>query len=55
MIVGESVNFRGGIDWLEESGVEVVDLASKECIEMLSSWIRDNPRLWAEDIGEDGE
>ena len=55
VIVGESVNFRGGIDWLEESGVEVVDLASKECIEMLSSWIRDNPRLWAEDIGEDGE
>jgi len=55
VIVGESVNFRGGIDWLEESGVEVVDLASKECIEMLSSWIRDNPGLWAEDIGEDGE
>src|SRR6476469_5756593 len=30
VIVGESVNFQGGIDWLRENGVEVVDLASKE-------------------------
>jgi cytosine deaminase len=52
VIVGESVNFAGGIDWLRENGVEVVDLASKECIEMLANWIRDNPNLWAEDIGE---
>jgi cytosine deaminase len=52
VIVGESVNFAGGVAWLRESGVEVVDLASKECIEMLSNWIRDNPNLWAEDIGE---
>jgi len=52
VIVGESVNFAGGIDWLRENGVEVVDLASKECIDMLASWIRDNPNLWAEDIGE---
>ena len=52
VIVGESVNFAGGVDWLRENGVEVVDLASKECIEMLAKWIRDNPNLWAEDIGE---
>jgi creatinine deaminase len=52
VIVGESVNFAGGIEWLRENGVEVVDLASKECIEMLSNWIRENPSLWAEDIGE---
>ena len=52
VIVGESVNFAGGVDWLRESGVEVVDLASKECIDMLANWIRDNPNLWAEDIGE---
>jgi cytosine deaminase len=52
VIVGESVNFAGGVDWLRENGVEVVDLASKECIDMLANWIRDNPNLWAEDIGE---
>jgi len=52
VIVGESVNFGGGVDWLRENGVRVVDLASKECIDMLANWIRDNPNLWAEDIGE---
>jgi len=52
VIVGESVNFAGGVDWLRENGIEVVDLASKECIELLANWIRDNPNLWAEDIGE---
>jgi cytosine deaminase len=52
VIVGESVNFSGGIDWLAENGVEVVDLASPECIEMLGSWIAKNPELWGEDIGK---
>ena len=28
MIVGETVNFRGGIDWLRENGVEVIEFAA---------------------------
>ena len=36
VIVGESVNFQGGIDWLRENGVEVIDMNSQECIEMLA-------------------
>jgi creatinine deaminase len=52
VIVGESVNFAGGIDWLCESGVEVVDLHSQECIDMLATFIRLNPEIWNEDIGE---
>jgi len=51
VIVGESVNFAGGIDWLAGNGVEVVDLASAECIEMLGTWIARNPDLWSEDVG----
>jgi cytosine/creatinine deaminase len=51
VIVGESVNFPGGLEWLRENGVEVVDLASRECIEMLGAWIAKNPELWGEDIG----
>jgi cytosine deaminase len=51
VIVGESVNFRGGIDWLRENGVEVVDLRSAECIELLADYIRANPTVWNEDIG----
>src|ERR1700731_4415589 len=31
VIVGESRTFRGGIDWLRERGVEVIDLDSPEC------------------------
>ena len=52
-MVGESVNFSGGIDWLRENGVQVVDLNSKECIEMLADYINANPEVWNEDIGED--
>jgi cytosine deaminase len=51
VIAGESFNFSGAIEWLRESGVEVVDLASRECIEMLGRWIAANPGLWEEDIG----
>ena len=52
VLVGESVNFEGGIEWLRESGVEVVDLASAECIELLGGFIAAHPELWNEDIGE---
>jgi len=53
VIVGESVNFRGGIDWLRAAGIKVLDLASNECVEMLASFIAANPALWHEDIGQD--
>jgi cytosine/creatinine deaminase len=51
VVVGESVNFRGGIDWLRESGVEVADLGSGECIRMLGDFIAAHPEVWDEDIG----
>jgi creatinine deaminase len=51
VIVGESVNFVGGLDWLRENGVEVIDLASPECIELLGGWIAGHPDVWNEDIG----
>jgi cytosine/creatinine deaminase len=53
LLIGDSVNFAGGIDWLRENGVRVVDLASAECIEMMREFIREKPELWNEDIGED--
>jgi creatinine deaminase len=52
VVVGESVNFHGGIDWLRENEVEVIDLNSQECIDMLSEFIAAHPELWNEDIGE---
>jgi cytosine deaminase len=52
VVVGESVNFKGGIEWLRENGVEVIDLASPECISLLADYIASHPEVWNEDIGE---
>lgn len=51
VIVGESVNFKGGSDWLRENGVNVIDLADAECIAMMKNFIATHPELWNEDIG----
>jgi cytosine/creatinine deaminase len=53
VVIGESVNFRGGQDWLAEHGVEIVDLADARCIELLGGFIAAQPVLWNEDIGVD--
>src|ERR1700684_2891686 len=53
VVVGESVNFRGGIDWLQENGIEVIDLHSEECVELLANYIGTNPAVWHEDIGKE--
>ncbi|RXH58065.1 Cytosine deaminase [Granulicella sibirica] len=52
VVVGESVNFGGGVEWLREAGVEVIDLASSECIAMMAEYIEREPVVWNEDIGE---
>jgi cytosine/creatinine deaminase len=53
VLVGESVNFAGGVDWLRQNGVVVIDLGSEECVEMLREYIAANPDVWNEDIGEE--
>ncbi|MEO8385227.1 MAG: nucleoside deaminase [Betaproteobacteria bacterium] len=53
VIVGESKTFRGGIDWLREHGVEVIDMQSAACETLLTEYIAANPEVWNEDIGED--
>ena len=52
VVVGESVNFEGGVSWLREHSVRGIDLRSDECIEMLCAYIQTNPAVWNEDIGE---
>ena len=53
VIVGESRNFQGGVDWLRSLGIKVIDLDSQECVSMLREYIRENPALWNEDIGQE--
>jgi creatinine deaminase len=52
LVVGESRTFRGGIDWLRERGVDVVDLQSPECADLMATFIGAHPDIWNEDIGE---
>ena len=53
LLVGESRNFAGGVSWLRENGLRVIDLDSNECAEMMASYIAAHPAVWHEDIGQD--
>lgn len=52
VIVGEDETFQGGREFMESHGVEVLNLDLTECKELLQTFIKQNPELWAEDIGE---
>ena len=51
LVVGESRNFQGGVEWLRSLGVKVIDLNSEECVSLLGEYIGNNPSVWNEDIG----
>src|SRR5580693_342727 len=53
VVVGESRNFQGGLDWLRSLGVQVIDLDSAECVALLADYVRSNPAVWNEDIGQE--
>ena len=53
VVVGESRNFQGGIEWLRSLGVKIIDLDSQECFALLADYIKTNPAVWNEDIGEE--
>jgi cytosine deaminase len=51
VVIGETMNFHGGHDWLRELGVEIIILDDAACIELLGTFIHQHPELWYEDIG----
>ncbi len=51
VVVGESRNFQGGIEWLRSLGIHVIDLDSAECASLLADYIGAHPAVWNEDIG----
>jgi len=53
VVVGESRNFQGGVEWLRSLGVRIVDLDSQECASLLTGYIAAHPEVWNEDIGEE--
>lgn len=52
VVVGESRTFPGARKFMEEHGVEVIDLDLPECVAMMAGFIKAKPELWNEDIGE---
>ena len=49
VVVGESRTSQGGIEWLRERGVKIVDLNSVECVDLLGVFIKVHPEIWSED------
>ena len=52
VIVAESRTFSGAREFMEQHGVEVIDLDLPECVEMMNQFIAAKPDVWNEDIGE---
>jgi cytosine deaminase len=53
VVVGDTVNFFGGQDWLAENGTQVTTVSDPELIRIMGDFINANPELWNEDIGEE--
>jgi len=51
VVLGENSTFMGAEDLLRANGVEVVNLDSFDCKEMMRTFIAEEPALWNEDIG----
>jgi creatinine deaminase len=53
VVMGENRTFVGGEDYLRQRGVEVVNLDSQECVDLMNHFIAEHPEIWNEDIGEE--
>ena len=52
IVIGENTTFRGPEAYVESRGVVLEVLNDPECIRIMEDFIRNNPALWNEDIGE---
>lgn len=52
VVIGENTTFTGPEDYLRSRGVELAVVDSRECREMMETFIAEKPALWKEDIGE---
>ena len=55
VVVGESRNFAGNLDFLSERGVQVVLLDDTACVALMKRFIQERPGLWNEDIAVEEE
>src|SRR5437870_2475284 len=52
VVIGENTTFKGEEDLLKSRGVMVEVINDPACIRLMSNFIKRNPQLWNEDIGE---
>ena len=52
VFAGEDESFSGAKEFMESHGVEVINMESEECKQMMREFIAEHPELWFEDIGE---
>ncbi len=52
VVIGENKTFLGAEDWMRENGITLYVLQDKRAIELMERLQKENPDLWAEDIGE---
>jgi cytosine deaminase len=55
VVIGENKTFSGPEEYLKSRGVDLVNLDSEECYQLMQTFIKNNPELWNEDIGEVGD
>ncbi|MFY9308136.1 MAG: nucleoside deaminase [Bacteroidia bacterium] len=52
VVIGENKTFMGEEELLKSRGVEVIVQNDEECHHLMTKFIKENPELWNEDIGE---
>ena len=52
VVIGENVTFMGDEEHLLACGVQLELVNSQECIDLMARFIKEQPDLWNEDIGE---
>jgi len=52
VVIGENKTFMGEEKLLQERGVKLEVLQDETCILLMRDFIRNNPQIWNEDIGQ---
>jgi len=53
VVVGDTVNSAGNVEFLRQRGVEVIVMDDPDCIELVRKFRAEKPELWTEDWGGD--
>ncbi|MDD5409450.1 MAG: nucleoside deaminase [Candidatus Omnitrophica bacterium] len=52
VVIGENETFKGPENYAKRRGVKIVNLDSADCKQLMRDFIKNNPRIWNEDIGK---